>query len=243
MEKLSNTTITFNYSNYNIKQFVNILCVYVWERKREIVGQFNLAKIYITSTIFPYLFPVFVFVCKTLWSHLVRMRTAFFVFLPLRPPWSRAGWMKQLHEALHVRELVWTIPPGPQKHQHATEPLISLPPLSRFPVWSDTSAETVSINVHALNMARIFVYALNMFLLFDLVEVKHTDSFKRDVDAPKDMLAVHMFKLYEKFNKERKSHRDENTVRSFQALSGKTVYICLYVFMYTFSHMFFVTFF
>ncbi|XP_053496574.1 growth/differentiation factor 10b [Ictalurus furcatus] len=67
-------------------------------------------------------------------------------------------------------------------------------------------------------MAILFVYALHIVLLFDLVEVKQRDPFKRDVDAPRDMLAGHMFKLYEKFNKERQPHRDENTVRSFQAL-------------------------
>ncbi|KAI5102977.1 growth/differentiation factor 10 precursor, partial [Silurus meridionalis] len=35
---------------------------------------------------------------------------------------------------------------------------------------------------------------------------------------PRDMRSVHMFKLYHQFNKERHSHRDQNTVRSFQAV-------------------------
>ncbi|KAB5555255.1 hypothetical protein PHYPO_G00031400 [Pangasianodon hypophthalmus] len=67
-------------------------------------------------------------------------------------------------------------------------------------------------------MALIFLYALQIALLFDWVEVKQADSFQRDVDAPRDMLPVQMFKLYEKLNKEPQSHREENTVRSFQAL-------------------------
>ncbi|XP_060747250.1 growth/differentiation factor 10b [Tachysurus vachellii] len=72
--------------------------------------------------------------------------------------------------------------------------------------------------MHELNMSLILVYALNIVILFDLVEVKQTDSFTRDADAPRDMLSMHMFKLHEKFNKDRQTHRTDNTVRSFQAL-------------------------
>lgn len=75
--------------------------------------------------------------------------------------------------------------------------------------------------MHELNMPLILVYALNIVILFDLVEVKQTDSFTRDEDAPRDMLSMHMFKLHEKFNKDRQTHRTDNTVRSFQALPGK----------------------
>lgn len=79
--------------------------------------------------------------------------------------------------------------------------------------------------MHEWNMALILLCVLNIVLLFDLVEVKQTDSSTRDADAPRDMLALHMFKLYEKLNKEQQSHRDDNTVRSFQALPGKYTYI------------------
>ncbi|KAG7325444.1 hypothetical protein KOW79_011760 [Hemibagrus wyckioides] len=82
-------------------------------------------------------------------------------------------------------------------------------------------------------MALILVYALNIVLLFDLVEVKQTDSSTRDADAPRDMLAMHMFKLYEKLNKEQQSHRDDNTVRSFQALPGSSHNKVLFLFNLT----------
>ncbi|KAK1794312.1 hypothetical protein P4O66_011194 [Electrophorus voltai] len=80
-------------------------------------------------------------------------------------------------------------------------------------------------------MALFFIYAIQIILVMDIDEIKVVDSFKYDGDitgtAPhrnsdstvQNMVSMNMFKMYEKFSKEKYRHVDENTVRSFKAVS------------------------
>ncbi|XP_076843956.1 growth/differentiation factor 10 [Brachyhypopomus gauderio] len=78
-------------------------------------------------------------------------------------------------------------------------------------------------------MALFLIYAIQVLLLLDIDQIKAVDSFKQGLTrmsvhrnsdtAVQNMMSINMFKIYEKFSKEKYGHVDENTVRSFKAVS------------------------
>lgn len=76
-------------------------------------------------------------------------------------------------------------------------------------------------------MALVLVSLVQVCLVLDFVGIKWVDSafLQGAGGTERDMVATNMFKIYEKFSKEPHRHRDDNTVRSFRALSGKSHFL------------------
>ncbi|XP_066521943.1 growth/differentiation factor 10b [Hoplias malabaricus] len=70
-------------------------------------------------------------------------------------------------------------------------------------------------------MALSFISLLRVILVLDVIKLHMVDSFQQETsdNEERDLVSINMFKVYEKFSKEAHRHREENTVRSFRALS------------------------